>query len=127
MRSNPSRRASAIRRRTAPGIPPGRLWRSGGRQATSRPGIRAVTSSSSRARAPQPITRARSAGGVPRSGRGTTFVDQPAGGLGGYARVATVGVRANGQPELLVQGRPADEDDVVVAHPAILEGLDDDF
>ena len=49
----------AIRSRTAPGIPSGRLWRSGGRQATSRPGTCAVTSSSSRASAPQPITRAR--------------------------------------------------------------------
>ena len=53
----------------------------------------------------------------PTSGRlARRFVDQAAGGLGGDPGVAAVGVGADGQPELLVERRAADEDDVVVAH-----------
>src|SRR4029453_4902422 len=57
----------------------------------------------------------------------TALVDQAARRLGGDTRVAAVRVGPDGQPELFVQRRPADEDDVVVADPAVLEGLDHDL
>src|SRR6476620_1801917 len=109
-----------MRARTAPGMPPGRLWRSGDRHATSTPGRVAVTSTSSRASAPQPMTRV-----VPRAASslrcGTTLVDEAAGRFRSDARIAAVRVGADGQPELLVQGRAADQHDVLLAHPAVLE------
>src|SRR5215210_4654263 len=64
-------------------------------------------------------------GGTERGlGRGTALVDEPSGRLGGNAGVAAIGVRTNRHPELLVQRRSADQDDVVVAHPAVLQRLD---
>src|SRR4051812_8009491 len=110
-------------------MPSGRLWRSGARQATSRPGTRSATARSSRASAPQPITRARvwRASGGATSGRGTALVDQASGRLGGDPGVPAIGVRPDGHAEFLVERRATDENDVVVAHPAVLEGLDDDL
>src|SRR6476619_6332505 len=119
-----------MRWRTASGMPPGRLWRVAGRQVSVTFGRCRVSVTSSRASAPQPTTRTRGATVAPgRSGRdaGTSLVDEPPRGLGRDARIATVGIRADGHPELLVERRAADEDDVVVAHLAVLEGLDHDL
>ena len=69
------------------------------------------------------VGRVRRAGSRRRTARsgdaGTAFVDEAPGRLGGDAGVAAVGVGADGRAELLVERRAADQDDVVVAHPAL--------
>src|SRR3954468_16414560 len=134
-RSKPARRRR-MRWRTASGMPPGRLCSVAGRQVSVTFGRCRVSVTSSRARAPQPTTRTRGAAsgrtGEPRpgaSGRdaGTALVDEPSGGLGRDPGIPAIGVGADGHPEFLVQRRPADEDDVVVADLPILEGLDHDL
>src|SRR3954451_8636403 len=98
-------------------MPPGRLWSVAGRQVISTFGSPRVSSTSSRARAPQPTTRTR--GDVTPSGDARTpLVDQPPRHVRGHARVAAVRVRADRGPELLVQRRATDQHDVVVPHPA---------
>src|SRR5688572_12942147 len=121
-------------------MPPGRLWSVAGRQVRStlsRPAW-SITATSSRASAPQPMTRTRDGSGTadaradggyaradgantrsgrasPRSGRtGSALVDQAPRGLGRHPGVAAVGIRADCRAELLVQRRPTDEHDVVV-------------
>src|SRR5262245_42003765 len=75
-----------------------------------------------------PGTRDRGMGaGAAASGGGTAFVDEPPRRLRGDARVAAVRVGTDGHPELLVERRPADQHDVVVADPPIRERLDDDL
>src|SRR5829696_5680755 len=88
-----------------------------------------VRASSSRASAPQPMTTTRGVMlRVAASGdAGTALVDKTPGGLRGHAGIAAIGVRPDGQAELLVQWGAADEDDVVVAHAAVLERLDHDL
>src|SRR5688500_15762982 len=122
-------------------MPPGRLCSVAGRQVMSTFGRCRVSATSSLASAPQPTIRTRGcadspcwrgmtlrgpADAGPRIA-GTSLVDQAARGLGGNTGVATVGVRPDRHPELLVERRPADEDDEVVAQAAILERLDDDL
>src|SRR5687768_3671952 len=108
-------------------MPPGRLWRVAGRQVMSTLGRWRVSATSSLASAPQPTIRTRAAGSASGRDAGTSLVDQAAGRLGGNAGIATVGVRPDRHPELLVERRPAHEDDEVVAQAAILERLDDDL
>src|SRR6476619_365219 len=120
-----------MRSRTAAGMPPGRLWNVAGREVMSTFGRSLVSATSSRARAPHPTTRTRGWSCRSVSGRdaGTraSLVDQSPGRLGGHAGIAAVGVGTHGHPELLVEWRSPDEDDVVVSDLAILEGLDDDL
>src|SRR6185295_10773147 len=111
----------------------GRLWSEAGRQVRSIAGspARRVSSTSSRARAPQPMT----SGGRPFAGLaeaprfrivepisgGTvpSLPDQRDGGLDGDRGIAAVGVGPDGLAELLVQRRPTHEHDVVVANAAL--------
>src|SRR3954470_16332804 len=117
-----------MRARTAAGMRSGRLWSEAGRQVSSTSGMpaRRVSATSSTASAPQPITsgdlgapagdtacQRRPAGSL-GDAAGTAFLDERLGGLDGDRRIATVGIAPDRLAELLVQRRPADEDDVVV-------------
>src|SRR5262245_17892141 len=115
----------------------GRLWSEAGRQVKSTAGkpARRVSSTSSRASAPQPMT----SGG--RTGTGAVapvaprfriaerpsgdtrppLPDQRHGGLDGDRRVAAIRIGADRLAELLVQRRAADQDDVVLADSALHE------
>src|SRR5690349_12840128 len=119
-----------MRLSTAAAMSDGRMCNRASTPRTLTPGTSRVSASSSRARAPQPMTTRRTgrSTSAASSGRdaGTALVDQPTGRLRGDARVTTVGIRADRHPELLIERRATDEDDVVVAQVAILEGLDDD-
>src|SRR3954452_5259440 len=118
---------------TASAISCGRMWRRASTPSTLMPGIPAVIASSSRASAPQPTMTSRigtSAGTCAgtRSGRtGAALVDQPARGLGRPASVAAIGIGSARRSELLVERRATDQDDVVIADPAVTECLDDDL
>src|SRR5664279_2160162 len=107
-----------MRAATASAIRSGRMCNPASMQVTFTPGRFRVSASSSRASAPQPMTRTRGASAVraavgpPGSSRaGTSLLDEGARHLGGDPRVAAVGVGAAGGPELLVARRAADEDD----------------
>src|SRR4029079_16881739 len=117
--------------RTAAGIPPGRLWSVAGRHVMSTFGRSLVSATSSRARAPQPTTRTRGWSCRSISGRdagtGASLVYEAPSRLGRHPGVPAIRVRPDRHPELLVQWRTADEDDVVVTHLAVLERLDDDL
>src|SRR6516165_1964924 len=130
-------RPARIRAATSAGMPPGRSWRAAGRQeiVTFVRAAWRTTATSSVASAPQPMTRTRGAAGpefpsvtvIASGDTGPAPVDEGLGGLGGDRGVAAVRVGADGHAELLVERRPADHDDVIVADPAGLERLDDDL
>src|SRR6476660_9735720 len=128
--SRPSRaRPFSTLAATASAIRCGRMWRRASTASMRTPGIPRVNASISRARAPQPTMTSRVGvrSGCASGRTGAALVDEPAGGLGGDTGVAAIGVRANGSPELLVERRPTDEDDVVLPDAAVLERLDDDL
>src|SRR5262245_7472618 len=54
-------------------------------------------------------------------------LDELLGGLGGDRGVAAVGVGPDGVTELLVQRRPADEDDELIAQTLLGQRVDDDL
>src|SRR6188472_601257 len=128
--SRPSRaRTFSTLAATASAISCGRMWRRASTPSMRTPGIPRVSAIISRARAPQPTMTSRV--GM-RSGRvsgrtGAALVDEPAGGLGGDTGVAAIGVGTDSGPELLVQGRAANQDDVVLPDATVLERLDDDL
>src|SRR6188768_3394664 len=111
----------------------GRMWRRASTPSTRMPGMPAVIARSSRASAPQPTMTSRGATSAEasvgtRSGRtGAALVDEPPRCLGGHAGVAAVGIGSHRRPEFLVERRATDQDDVVIADAAILEGLDHDL
>src|SRR5690606_13514365 len=112
---------------TAPGIFSGVLCSSAGRHCTFRccqPFCR-TSATSSRARAPQAMTRV--SADTRAALRGAPLPDELLRDLDGRRRVAAIGVGADGLAEILVERRTADHDDVVVANAALLHRVDDDL
>src|SRR5262245_35346822 len=100
----------------------GCMWRRASTPSTRTPGSPAVNARSSRASAPQPTMTSR---GASSRGTGSALVDEPAGRLRGDTGVAAVSIGPDRGPELLVQRRAADEDDVVLADALVLQRLND--
>src|SRR5688572_1955896 len=114
---------------TAAAMRLGCMCRRASTASTLTPGTPRVSASSSRASAPQPMTTTRGGmvGTAASGDAGTALVDEAPGRLRGHAGIAAVGIRADRHAEFLVEWRAADEDDVVIAHAAVLERLDDDL
>src|SRR5512146_540244 len=107
----------------------GRLWSDAGRQVRSMAGrpARRVSSTSSTASAPQPITRGgREVGDLGADSRTSLFHERLR-RLDRDRGVAAVGIGADRLAELLVEWGPADEDDVVVANAPLRQLADDDL
>src|SRR4029079_4417829 len=121
-----------MRAATAPGMRSGRLCSDAGRQVRSIAGrpARLVSSTSSRASAPQPMTRGRFAAESRCRASVCRIVEPASGGtvtallyerdrrLDRDRGITAVRIGADGLAELLVERRATDEHDVVVAHPA---------
>src|SRR6185436_3059506 len=120
---------------TAGAMSYGREWSFAGRQRTvtfSQPfrsmiarTLLAIAPHASTSTSGRSASKTRSSSG--RRSCCTAGHDESLGGLGGDGCVAAVRVCADRLAELLVQGSPSDEDDVVVPDAFLLERVDDDL